>query len=246
MKQDSALMIYTMYDSTTNSCSFGLGPVNDLSTNSRRNNSTGTSAVHQHHHHCGSQSNSSVQVKIEECLTGSTNTRTDDWATGCAYRFAAARRCYMSSEDTGIKNGVSCVSDQSSNKVLDPGGFNGALAASFRNRYLGASAFSNLPTTPALFPGYVSNPDMNKQTLPTEGSNVLSSSNTHQQNNGPLTVESQDLPRSSPTVNSTSSSSSSSRSTHPVDSNNNKGKSSDKRVVVPAGKLLIFILQLIV
>lgn len=221
-----------MYDSTTNSCSFGLGPVSDLSTNNRRNTSNST-PVHQHHHHCSSQSTTSVQVKIEECLTGATTGRTEDWATGCAYRFAAARRCYMSSEDSAIKNGVSCVSDQSSNKVLDPGGFNGALAASFRNRYLGASAFSNLPTTPALFPGYVSNPEMTKQTLPSESSGVLS---THPQNNGQIAVEGQDGPRSSPPINSSSSSSSSTRSTHPIDSSSSKGKSSDKRVVVPAGK----------
>lgn len=231
----SSLHVLTMYDSTTNSCSFGLGPVSDLSTNSRRSTTSNTTPVHQHHHHCGSQSTTSVQVKIEECLTGATTGRSEDWATGCAYRFAAARRCYMSSEDSAIKNGVSCVSDQSSNKVLDPGGFNGALAASFRNRYLGASAFSNLPTAPALFPGYVSNPDMNKQALPTESSTVLSNNNAHPQNNGQLTVEGQDLPRSSPPISS-SSSSSSSRSTHPIDSNSTKGKSSDKRVVVPAGE----------
>lgn len=225
-----------MYDSATNSCSFGLGPVSDLSTTNRRNTTSSTTPVHQHHHHCGGQSASSVQVKIEECLSGTATARTEDWAAGCAYRFAAARRCYMTSEDSAMKNGVSCVSDQNSNKVLDPGGFNGALAASFRNRYLGASAFSNLPTTPALFPGYVSNPEMNKQTISGDGSSVLSNNNGHQQNNGQLSVDNQDLQRTSPPINSSSSSSSSSRSNHPVDSSSSKGKSSDKRVVVPAGK----------
>ncbi|XP_035208845.1 retroviral integration site protein Fli-1 homolog, partial [Stegodyphus dumicola] len=246
-----------MYDAATNSCSFGLsvGQVSDLTTHSSRRSSS--SASGHHHHHCGGQPLTlptapcppSVQVKIEECLSG---TAAEDWAAGCAYRFAAhagaARRCYMASEDNA-KNGGPCTAASTgdvagSNKVLDPGGaggFNSALAASFRNRYLGASAFSNLPGTPALFPGsYVTSSDMNKQTLSNEASSVLNSNSHpphHQNQSGNLSVDGQEVAPRSPPVNSSSSSTSSNRSSHPVDSSSNKGKG-DRRVVVPADPVL--------
>ncbi|GIX99656.1 uncharacterized protein CEXT_42191 [Caerostris extrusa] len=82
-----------MYDAAANSCSFGLS---DLTA--RRSSAA-------HHPLCG-QTPSAVQVKIEECLSN-----TEDWAAGCAYRFAA-RRCYMASEDNKSTD---------SNRTLDPG-----------------------------------------------------------------------------------------------------------------------------
>ncbi|GBN19653.1 hypothetical protein AVEN_200867-1 [Araneus ventricosus] len=200
-----------MYDAATNSCSFGLSQVSDLTT--RRSGP---------HPPCGQ----AVQVKIEECLSNTA----EDWAAGCAYRFAA-RRCYMASEDNAAK----AATTADSNRVLDPGGFNSALAATFRNRYLGASAFSNPPT---LFPGsYVGGTDIGKQQaeVPTALNGNAANNSTQGQHPG---VEVAPRSSSPPPVNSSSSSTSSSRSNHQVDSATSKGKGGDRRVVVPAGEYL--------
>ncbi|GFR06437.1 uncharacterized protein TNCT_136341 [Trichonephila clavata] len=210
-----------MYDAATTNCSFGLAQVSDLTT---RRSSAG------HHPSCGGQPPSSVQVKIEECLSN-----TEEWAAGCAYRFAA-RRCYMSSEDNSVK---AATAPPDANRVLDPGGFNSALAATFRNRYLGASAFSN---PPALFPGsYVGGTDISKQgeVVPNvlNGNSTANTNNTSQGQHPGVDVP----PRSSspPPINSSSSSTSSTRSNHQVDTTSSKGKGADRRVVVPAGELLL-------
>ncbi|KAF8768194.1 Friend leukemia integration 1 transcription like protein [Argiope bruennichi] len=126
-----------MYDAATNSCSFGLSQVSDLTT--RRSGP---------HPPCGQ----AVQVKIEECLSNTA----EDWAAGCAYRFAA-RRCYMASEDSAAK----AATTADSNRVLDPGGFNSALAATFRNsKGKGGDRRVVVPADPVLW-----NPEHVKQWL---------------------------------------------------------------------------------
>ncbi|GFY51033.1 uncharacterized protein TNIN_442051 [Trichonephila inaurata madagascariensis] len=110
---------------------------------------------------------------------------------------------------------------------------------SFHFRYLGASAFSN---PPALFPGsYVGGADISKQgeVVPNvlNGNSTANTNNTSQGQHPGVDV----APRSSspPPINSSSSSTSSTRSNHQVDTTSSKGKGADRRVVVPAGELLL-------
>ncbi|KAG8195716.1 hypothetical protein JTE90_002979 [Oedothorax gibbosus] len=226
-----------MYDATPNSCSFGLHApghqVSDLTT-PRRHGPPLTS------------------VKLEECLSSAT-TAAEDWATGCAYRFAA-RRCYMA-EDSPTK-GNNNEPGHPNNKSLDPGGGSSSLlAASFRNRYLGASAFSNL-NGPGLFQGgYVSSP-VDVGTTKTGGGYVSdiggkvggyladvgtksSSSSSDLVNGGGLESGAHGADgRTPPVISSTSSTSSSTRSSNGVDSICGKAKGADRRVVVPADPVL--------